>query len=336
MINEAINKLISSDELTFIDSREVFDEILSGLANETQISSFLTALKSCNITSDILLGAIVSSRESLKFQQLGLSISSGIESIALDNEIQYIDILLALDLICSANDLSVSRYNFDSFLHKDKSFEILKLMGVNLDKNVDFSSSDFEKLNFSYFYLDQDSPYFKYSEKIRNILPFDNILNITSKMLNPLKNKNLFLGIKDKKMVETFANVSLKLDNDNSIIVASDNIPFVSIDGESIIAEACKNKIFTYVVNPELLGFENANIDEVKCESLEHNSSNLLEIMDNKLKTPMFDIIILNAALALYISKKADSIMDGINLAKSTIESGKMREKFNQIKSFYL
>ncbi|MBQ9149783.1 hypothetical protein IJX73_02520 [bacterium] len=336
MIKEAINKLINEEDLTFIEIREVFDEILSGLANEAQISSFLTALKSKKITTDELLGAIVSSRDSFKFQQFGLNFSDGLESIAFDDKNEYIDILLAIDLICSANNLSVSRYDFNSFSNKNKSFEILKTLGVNLEKNIDFLSNDFEKLNFSYFYLSQDIPYFKYSEKIRNTLPFDNILNITSKMLNPLKTKNLFLGICDKNLVETYANIALRLENNNSIIVCNDNIPFVSLSGESIVAEAWKNKIFTYVITPDLLGFKENDINELKCSDIRENANSLLNIMDNKLKNSMYDFIVLNSALALYISKKSDSIMEGIELAKKTIDTGKMKEKFLQIKNFYL
>ena len=76
-------------------------------------------------------------------------------------------------------------------------------------------------------------------------------------------------------------------------------------------------------------------MDELKSESIEQNKSELFEIMQGKLKNAKYDVIVLNSALALYISKKADSIMDGIDLAKKTIDTGLMLEKFEHIKKCY-
>ena len=43
MIKAAINKLSDDKNLDSIETREAFDEIISGLADDTLISSFVTA-----------------------------------------------------------------------------------------------------------------------------------------------------------------------------------------------------------------------------------------------------------------------------------------------------
>lgn len=333
MINEAINILSEGKDLTFTNTQEVFDEILSGLANEIQTTSFLTALKTKSANADEITAAILSSREALKAPLININCNNNIENIIYGETSSYIDISLACDLICSSCDIFTSKYSFKC--NKNTSFEILSLLGIDIKKQLSYDM-DFENVNFAYFYLSDNSPYVKYSENIRKMLPFNSIFNVTRKMLNPLKNKNLFLGIKNQNQLQTFANIALKLGNENSIIIsAQNNIPFVSIEGETKIAEAWKNKIFEYSLTPDLLGFDYANINEIKCETLEENANNLLEIMQGKLKNPMYDTIILNAAMALYITKKTASVMDGIKLAKNTVDSGLMYEKFLQIKKFY-
>lgn len=331
MINEAINLLLEKKDLTLINTQETFDEILSGLANNIQSAAFLTALKAKIANSDEITAAILSSKEALRVPCIKIN-DNNIENIIF-NTSDYIDISLACDLICSACDIFASRYSFEC--NKNPSFEILSLMGVNIEKKLSFDL-DFENINFAYFYLPNNSPYAKYSENIRKTLPFENIFDVTTKMLNPLKSKNLLLGIKNQAEIQTFANIALKLGNENSIIIsAQDNIPFVSIEGETKIAEAWKNKIFEYSLTPDLLGFDYAKLDDIKCSSLEENANCLCEIIQGKLKNPMYDSIILNSALALYITKKTASVMDGINLAKKTIDSGLVYEKFLQIKKFY-
>lgn len=332
MINEATNLLLEKKDLTFINTQEVFDEILSGLANDIQTTSFLTALKSKNANSDEITAAILSSKEALKAPSIQIN-DNNIENIIFNETAEYIDISLACDLICSSCDIFASKYSFE--FNKNPSFEILSLMGINVKKELSFDM-DFENINFAYFYLSNSSPYAKYSENIRKTLPFENIFDITTKMLNPLKSKNLLLGIKDQAQIQTFANIALKLGNENSIIIsAQNNIPFVSIEGETKIAEAWKNKIFEYSLTPDLLGFDYAKLDDIKCNSPEENANNLYEIIQGKLKNSMYDTIILNSALALYITKKTASVMDGIKLAQKTIDSGLVYEKFLQIKKFY-
>ena len=333
MIIEITNKLINNEIVDFIELREVFDEIFSGLADEIQSSSFITALNTSDLYEDAVRAALDSSEDIINFP-IKLDRENSIQNIFSSNQENIIDILFASDIICAANNLNIERHsflNYDSYIFKNA-----KTLGINLEKKIDYSSIDFEKLNFNYFYLSNENPYYKYGQKILNKLPFDNILKTTTTLLNPLKINNLFLGVNNKKLIEKFANIALKLNKSNSIILSgNENLPFISPNGETYIAEAWKNKIFTYTINPELLGYSEKSLEELKINSQEENKELLIKIFENKLKDAKYESIILNSALSLYITKKADSIISGINLAKSTIESGLACEKLNQIIDFY-
>jgi len=334
MINAVINKLLNEVEITEIELREAFDEVFSGLANDIQTASFLTIAN--KVEQKALCSAMEAIKEIIKKPYAISNCENLIQNVTLNQNNSHIDISLAQDLICASADLGVCTSTFDSIKAKNNSFNVLSKMGVNIEKEIDYSTLEFEKLNFNYIFLPLDNPYFKYSENIRCQLPFENIFNTTLKLLNPLCAKNLFLGISDKNKVNLYANIALKLNKTNSIILsAKDGFCYVSPNGESYIAEAWKNKIFTYVLTPELLGLESKELEEIKCENNEQNALDILNIIQNKEKGAKYNVVVLNSALSLYISKKADSIMDGLNLAKNLIESGKVFEKFEQIKKFY-
>lgn len=336
MIKATTNKLINNEEIVESELKEVFEEIYSGLANEIQATSFLTALSASNINEKILTLAIQTSSQSIKRPFNNFYNGNLIENIALNKDEKYFDISIIQDLICSSVELCVSKYTFDSPSYNKQSFDILKLMGINIENKVDYNNIEFEKLNFNYLYLSNENPYFKYSESIRLNLPFDNILNTTSKMLNPLNAKNIFLGVNKKEQVEKYATICLKLQKNNSIIVCgNDSLPFISPYGESYVAEAWKNKIFTYELAPQHLDFKEHELSEILCENNEQNAQDILAIIYNKQKDAKYELSILNSALSLYISKKADSIMDGINIAKKVIKDGIVAQKYEQIKKFY-
>lgn len=335
MINDVINNLLEGVIPSETQLRECFDEVFSGLADDVRISSFLSLLNELNFSQNVLLSAILASDNQIK-NKINLNNANTIENISFMNSSEYVDISLLQDLICSAGDLCACKYSFNSPLCVNNSFKILEYLGFNFSKEIDYTSCDFEKLNFNYIYLSDEASYFKYAEPVRAKLPFSNVFSYVLKMLNPFSSKNLFLGVSNKDFANVMANVALKLNKENSIIVSCDkDFGYIYPNGETYIAEAWKNKIFTYVITPELLGFNSADFDEIKVQNNEQNASDILNIIENKDHGAKYNMAIMNSALSLYISKKSESLIDGVNFAKDLILSGKVKEKFEQLKNFY-
>ncbi len=331
MIKEAINKLIFGYDLSSTDVKEVFDEILSGLADDILTSSFVTALKVKGETDDEITAAILASRDS--FKKFDVLHFNSIENISFLQNDNFIDISFAMDVVLSASGVGVVKYLTDDYIDFSKSFLTFKNSGAN---NFEYSPDLFEKTHFAYFKISPNENYIKYSRDVFNKLCFNNIFTVINRLLNPLGVKNQFIGVDNKENVERYANICLKLNNDNTIVLSgNNNFSYASVEGDTFVAEAWKNKIFTYVINPELVGLKCGSLEEIKCENSIHGLDIIRNVFQNKLKNVSYDAIVLNSALALYISKHADSIMDGILIAKKTIDSGLALEKLNQISEIY-
>ena len=59
-----------------------------------------------------------------------------------------------------------------------------------------------------------------------------------------------------------------------------------------------------------------------------------MDILNGKEKGAKRNVVLLNAGVALYVAGKADSIQDGIDIAKESIDSGKALEKLNKLKDW--
>ncbi len=329
MINSAINKLLSKNDLESTIIYEVFEEILSGIATPIQTSSFLTALKTKPETLEELFYSIDASRGFVKKINLPYSCDNLIENITMNEDSSIIDISFAVDIICSANNLGVLKYSFNM----DKAFQTLSFFSENFFNKT---LNNFERLCFGYFLLDKNEPYYKYSSIVDKNLTFDNIFSIIDKFLNPYGAKNQVIGVNRGELVEKIALLCLKLKNSNSLVMsAKNNFPYISLESETYVAEAWKDKIFTYTLTPELLGFKNHSIDEIKCDNISHSALIIKDVFENKTKNASYCAIVLNSAMALYIAKKAPSIIDGIELAKKTIDSNLAIEKLEQIIKSY-
>ncbi len=329
MINSAINQLLNNKNLDETTIYEVFEEILSGVSDSIKTTSFVSILKAKEETLDEIFYSILASKNFIKKINLNANKENLIENINLSYCETILDISFAVDIICAANDLGALKYSFDS----DKSFRTLKFFCNNQESMLE----NFERLSFAYFLLDKQEPYYKYSSQVSKRLPFETIFSLIDNFLNPYQVGNQMIGVNKIELVEKIASLCLKLKNFNSLVVsAKNNLPFVSVEGDSFVAEAWKDKIFTYTLNPELLGFKSFSIDEIKCENPKDGAVIIEKVFENKIKGAPYCAFIINSALALYISKKAPSIVDGIELAKKTIDSGIALEKLEQIKNTFL
>jgi len=331
MINSVVQELLKNEIPDFTVAKEVFDEIFSGLSTSLCAASFLSLLASKYESSDITAAAIISANEAIKKNKLPYDKENTVQNISQDAN-NYFDFSLTNDVICSACGLCTCDYSFLNPLFLENKFRILSKLGLNFEKK----ELDYERENCVLKILGENEPYFKYSKEIKMNLKFKTVLDITNILLNPFDAKNLYLGIDNKENVEKFASTALKLNYSNSIIVSGENnLPCVTPFGNSIVAEAWKNKIFTYEITPELLDLKECDENDIKIENDEEYIALFNELLNNNAPPGLFEGAVINAAMVLYISKKADSLIEGIDLAKKNIREGKVKEKFEQIKNFY-
>ncbi len=336
MISELIEKFSNNEEVATSELKEGFDEIFSGLAQSSLSSSFLAALKVKNESAEDIYCAISSARSSIAKKNMSKNKEELVEYFTLCENENYFDIQFALDIISSANNLGALRYCFSSPFYKTQPFKTAFTFNLNFDIEKENLLDKFEQTNFSYVKLDTQEPYFKYTNDLKRQLNFENVLNFTDKFLNPYDAKNQIIGVKNKEMVEKIAQVCLKLNNSNSLILSSNSaLPFVCPQEDTFVAEAWKDKVFTYNLNLELLGLKKHSLDEIKISSFEESKELLIKAFKNKEQDAIFDFIVANAGLNLYICKKANSIIEGLELAKKTILNNLAFEKLEQIIKIY-
>ena len=342
MINEVIKKIINNEKPDKTELLESFDEFFSGIADEITSTSFITLLSAyLNKLKDYedvegLAACVKSANSAISAINPQISSDYCLQTAEFNLKSKYFNVLFARDIILAANNIPVIRCGYTSSTEENKLRAMINKFDIYAcEKNNDkFDFEDFEKTNFCYLLLDDTEKYYKYSKNISKKLCFENILNLSDKMLNPCGIKNITIGYNKKEDVEKMARLCLELGYQNSLIISSDdNIPFVTPEKESYIAEAWKNKVFAYKLSNELVGLKSYPIKEIETLNLDEAFEKVNSLFQNKLtSTALYDTVILNSALSLYIVKKADSIMDGMELAKKTIETNIAYEKLISLK----
>ena len=127
--------------------------------------------------------------------------------------------------------------------------------------------------------------------------------------------KNVTIG---KKL----AQVASKLNYTSLCIVCGkDGMDEVSTVSETQLFFVKKNKVSAKILNPKKFGMKKPQKEELLGGDTTANAKIIREILIGK-KGAKRDIVVLNSAVALFVSGKAKTIQQGITLAEKSIDSG--------------
>ncbi len=130
------------------------------------------------------------------------------------------------------------------------------------------------------------------------------VFNILGPLTNPAGAKGQVVGgVFDKNLCEPIAYALAELGTEHALVVhGGDGMDEITNTGETYVAELKNGKVSTYTLTPpESLGMLRASPGDTKGGSPKENARDLLCIFKGQ-KGPKRDLIILNAAAALYVS----------------------------------
>ena len=125
-----------------------------------------------------------------------------------------------------------------------------------------------------------------------------------------------------------------KLGCKHAVVVNGSGLDEVTLTGKTKVAEYKDGHINTYDIKPTDFGMKLADLTEIQGNSPDENKDIILKILKGEEKGPKRDVVVLNAAVALFAAEKVPDIKDGITLANESIDSGKALEKLNKLVAF--
>ncbi len=84
------------------------------------------------------------------------------------------------------------------------------------------------------------------------------------------------------------------------------------------------------MIDPEDYGIPYANLEDLEGKDAKENAQIILNILKGG-KGPKRDIVVLNAAAALYIGKVVEDLKEGIKVANYLIDTGLALDKLTEI-----
>ena len=229
--------------------------------------------------------------------------------------------------VASAAGAKIAKHGNRSVSSKSGSADVLEALGVKLNLSAAAVSQCIEQLGIGFMFAPNHHPAMKNVVPVRKDLGVRTIFNILGPLTNPAKAPNILMGVFHPELVATQAKVLQLMGAEHALVVhGNDGLDEITLSGPTMVAELRNGQISQYEIKPSDFGIANASMENLKVADAQESKAIILNIMNNQ-SGPARDVVCLNAGATLYAANVCKSIAEGVQLASSTITSGKAKQK---------
>ncbi|RNC29820.1 MAG: Anthranilate phosphoribosyltransferase [Candidatus Dichloromethanomonas elyunquensis] len=329
MIKEAIAKLSNLESIEFAGAAQAMTEIMNGEATPAQIGAFLVALRIKGESIEEISGCAHVMREKAEKVELGNIEALDIVGTGGDGANTF-NISTCSAFIVSAAGIPVAKHGNRSVSSKCGSADVLEALGTNINLSPQAAAACLQQTGLCFMFAPGYHKSMKFAAGPRRELGLRTIFNILGPLVNPARVSSQLLGVCDENLVEPLTKALINLGVRNIMTVYSrDGLDEFSLSAPTLVYESRQGMMKSYVLNPESLGLKMCSLSEVRGGEAVENAEIIEGILSGDLEGPKKDIVLLNSAAALYLTGKAATIENGLQLASRIIKEGKARAQLS-------
>ncbi len=327
-MQDFIQKLIDGNNLTFEESKIAMNHIMEGSSTEAQFGAFVTSLRIKGETVDEVAGmASVMREKSLKVNVDGILLDTC--GTGGDGKNTF-NISTGAAFVVAGSGVKVAKHGNRAMSGSSGSADVLEELGANINLSPKSVERLINDAGFGFMFAQVFHPSMKFAAGPRREIGIRTVFNILGPLTNPAGATNQLIGVSDSTVGELMASVLAKLGVARALVVhGDDGLDEVTIATTSTAWLLESGKVSEFSINPEDLGVSLGDLDLIRADD-PIQSTNMIENVLKGDRGPARDIVLLNAAAALYAAGVEPDIEHGIRSAEFSIDSGKAIGKLKE------
>ena len=319
-------KLKNKENLSFEESKSVFENIMSGHVDEKEIYDFLIYMSMKGETSSEIAGGVYVLRD--KATQVNVPINT-IDTCGTGGDGKNtLNISTAAALLLSSFGIKVAKHGNKSVSSKCGSADVLEKLNININLESKEVEANIKNNNFGFMFAQVYHSAMKYVGPVRKKIGKRTIFNLIGPLSSPAKVKNQVVGVFDKKLLKVFAEALKNLNLEKALIVHSeDGLDEISPYAKTNVVELNNGEIRNYILDPKTLNIKVSSFENIIGGDPSYNADKIKEIFRGK-DNDFSVAVCLNAAAGLIVANKVKNFADAYEQLRKHILSGNV---FNHI-----
>ena len=254
------------------------------------------------------------------------------------------NISTAVALVAAAAGVLVAKHGNRASTSLTGSADVMEALGIPHDLGPEEAVRSLRTHGFAFFFAAKYHPAFRHIIPARKLCAergHSTIFNFLGPLLNPAQPSAMLVGVPRPELSEPFARVLQSLGVRRAMVV-SGAVPGnagtvryldeISPLGPTTVAEFYQERgMSCSKLQPEPFPLQMATLEDLRGGDREMNAAIIRRILRGQELGPKRDVVLLNAAAALFVGSKARSLGEGWELAAETIDSGRAYRKLGEL-----
>ena len=326
-----LENLKKGNNLSFEESKALFNELMEGKFNENLIIEILESFIKKGETKDELAGGIfVLRKKAIKVN----ADQNTIDTCGTGGDGQNsLNISTAAAIVLASMGVKVAKHGNKAVSSNCGSADVLEALKININLKPNEAEESLKKFNFAFMFAPNYHSAMKYVGPARKKIGKKTIFNLIGPLSSPAQVKRQVIGVFDKKWMRPFAEALKENGVVHAFIIHSeDGMDEISPFANTNVVELKDSTIKEFTIDPKTLGIDSDNKEDLKGKNAKYNSEKIIEIFKGK-NNEFSKAVALNVGAGLIVSGKESDFKMSYEKATKHLNSGQVFQHLVKIQS---
>jgi anthranilate phosphoribosyltransferase len=326
-----VSHVAAGNDLSREEMAETIDQIMRGNWSDEELAGLLTALHEKGETFLEIAGAAEALRQHMRrihsrHDRLLDTCGTGGDRSGTFN------ISTAAAIVTAAAGVPVAKHGNRSITSRTGSADVLAELGVNIEASVEQAERCLDQLGICFCFAPLMHPSMRHVGAVRRRLGIRTIFNLLGPLCNPANAATQLLGVPRQELRGLLAAALKELGTQRSVVVCGeDQLDEVTLGGTTFCTLAEPNSCRDFCWQPADFGLSKTTERlSLLAGSPAESAAIIRRTLQNEAGPPR-EIVILNAAAALWTAEYAPELTACTTAAQEAIASGAAQETLQRL-----
>ncbi len=327
-----IDKVVNMYHLAEGEAQSAMTLIMSGEATPAQIAALITALRLKGETVEEITGFARAMRDWGKKIRANRRL---VDIVGTGGDRRFtFNISTTTAFVAAGAGLPVAKHGNRSVSSKCGSADVLEALGVNVALAPVQVERCLEETGICFLFAPVFHESMKNAAGPRREIGIRTVFNLLGPLTNPAGAQVQLVGVYEPNLTGVMARVLRSLGVERAMVVhGEDGLDEITHTGKTRVSELVKGEIRTYYLTPENLGLKRGMLEDICGGTAGENAQITKDVLSGR-RGPCRDVVLMNAAAALLVGEKVETLCDGVELAAQVIDSGAALRKLEELVAF--
>jgi anthranilate phosphoribosyltransferase len=327
-LREAVATAIEGKEVPAPLLEAAFGEIMDGRGSEILCTALLVALRSKGETVGEIVAAARAARS--RAQTTPCPDPRAVDTCGTGGDgAQTFNISTAAAFVVAGAGVPVAKHGNRAASSRAGSIDVLEALGVNVEISVDVAAKLLVEVGIAPFFARVAHPAMAALAPVRRELGVRTLMNCLGPLLNPVGVRFQLVGVYAASLLTTLASALGQLGSSRALVVhGGDGLDEITTTTHTDAAWLEDGRVRRLRIEPGELGIETARAEDLRGGDAARNAAIVRAVLAGE-PGPRRDIVLLNAAAALWVGGAAGGLPEGLRLARRSLEEGAAMEKLS-------